>query len=204
MNSILKPNYFRRVGPRKKTPRRALGLTLLAVLLIGGAVRSAAQTQAVDEYTLKASFLTLFPQYTSWPSNMLTGSNAPVVIGVLGSDPFGPVLDQTALGQKGGPPLTVKRITTLEEAAQCYVVFIAKTESRNEAAWLAALKDMPVLTVGESGQTIARGGAVEFKTEDKRIRFEINLPAVETAKLKISSLMLAHASKVYRSAKSFP
>lgn len=124
------------------------------------------------------------------------------MICVLGSDPFGTLLDQSALARKGAISLAVKRINTPVDSAECQIVFIAKTESRYEAEWLAALKGKPLLTVGESGETIARGGAIEFKQVDKRIRFEVNLVAVASAHLTISSAMLAYASKVHRAPSS--
>jgi len=191
----------------KPLPRYAV-MAFLALLLIGGATRTHAQT---NEQELKAGFLTLFPQYTTWPAStgsstdsMLSAnttpsqSTRPIVICVLGRDPFGTLLDQYASGRKGTKPLTVKRIDTPEEAAHCQVVFIAKSETRHEATWLAALKGKPVLTVGESGETIARGGVIAFKQEGQRIRFEVNLVAATSAQLIISSSMLTFASKVYR------
>ena len=159
------------------------------------------QPVAAPEYNLKAGFLTRFPQYTTWPTNAMAGSNSPIVIGVFGSDPFGLILDKTAADQKGGPALIVRRVSTTAEAAQCQVMFIPKSESRNEAGCLAALKGKPILTVGESGQTIARGGIVEFQTVGKTIRFNVSLPAMETAGLKLSSQMLEHAKTVQRTFK---
>lgn len=179
----------------------------LAAFFIGGSAYANAQDnqRQTNERELKAGFLTLFPQYISWPTSAaLSTSTASskntdsIMICVLGSDPFGFLLDQSALARKGTKSLAVKRITTPDDSEECQIVFIAKTESRREAAWLKALKGKPLLTVGESGETIARGGAIEFRLVDDRIRFEVNLVAVTSAHLNISSAMLSYASKVYR------
>lgn len=156
------------------------------------------QPATAPEYEVKAGFLTTFTQYTTWPADCFTNSNAPILIGVLGENPFGAALEMTARAQQGGRPLQVRPVRTAEEAAQCHVVFISKAESRNEAAWLEALKDKPVLTIGESGQTLTRGGVLEFVIENKRVRYEASWPAMARAGLKIGAPMLASARKVHQ------
>ncbi len=140
-----------------------------------------------------------FAQATTWPSNAPTTSNSPIVIGVLGDDPFGDVLDRMARDREGKRRLLVRRVASAAEAAQCQVVFIGQKESRNESAWLDELKDKSVLTIGESGQTLKRGGILElFVAVDKRVRYEASWPAMERARLKLSADLLACARKVHQ------
>lgn len=180
---------------------RAQGLlALLAWAWFTGA--ASAQPSSAREHEVKAGFLTVFPQYTIWPTNTFASSNAPVIIGVLGDDPFGPTLDETARAQHGQRTIEIRRVSTVEEAARCHIVFIARSETRSEASWLAALKDKPVLTVGESGQTIERGGMVEFVIVAKRARYDISWPAVGQSGLRLSTEMLAHARKVHQPPKT--
>jgi hypothetical protein len=160
-----------------------------------------AEANGAQEYSLKASYLTLFSQYTTWPDSKLAGGNTPITICVLGLDPFKLVLEQSIKSRKGGPPLAVKRINTLKKISQCHIVFIAKKNNRNEGKWLAAIKGRPILTVGESVGTLSLGAAVVFKIQDQRIQFSVNLAAVELANLQISAEMLIYASEVQRSSK---
>jgi hypothetical protein len=157
-----------------------------------------AKDKVADEYALKASYLTLFTHYTSWPLGSLRKSNTPIFICVLGSNPFGQLLEQSIVARKGGDLLEVRYIKSHKEVDQCQVIFISKKERNNEAKWIAALKDRAILTVGESGQAISHGFAVAFIIEENRIKFEVNLDVVATANLKINSAMLSYASKVYR------
>jgi hypothetical protein len=94
----------------------------------------------------------------------------------------------------------VRRITSTAEALDCHLVFISRVEARNEAEWLAFLRTQPILTVGESGRTIERGGVVEFVTVGGSVRFNVGLAAMEQANLRISSDMLTHARTVVRPA----
>lgn len=184
--------------------RQLLGILLPGLVCVQFSVRALAQTSAVPEYNVKAAFLTAFAQYTTWPAASFPASNSPVIIGVLGADPFGEVLDKTAREQKGARPLEVRRVNTAAAAAACHIVFISKKEGGNEAAWLRTLKEKPVLTVGESGQTVARGGVIEFIIVGGSVRFEASWPAMELAGLKIASPMLASARKVHQPPKAAP
>jgi hypothetical protein len=157
-----------------------------------------AEPAPVPEYNAKAGFLVAFQSYVTWPADVPATPASPLVLCVLGRDPFGAVLDETAAARIGARPLRVRRIDSPNDAGDCQIVFIGKTESTREAQWLAALKWKPILTVGESGKTVERGGAVEFGAVRDRVAFEVSLPAAEQAGLKVSSDMLAHARKVYR------
>jgi hypothetical protein len=163
-----------------------------------------AKDKVADEYALKASYLTLFTQYTSWPVSSLRDSNTPIFICVLGSNPFGKLLEQSAVVRKGGALLEVRYIKSHKEVDQCQVIFISKKERNNEAKWIAALKDRAILTVGESEQAITHGCAVAFIIEENRIKFEVNLMVVATSNLKINSAMLSYASKVHRTTNISP
>ena len=47
-----------------------------------------------------------------------------------------------------------------------------------------------ILTVGEFGEFAARGGQIGFRTEDRKVRFDINIAAVERSGLKISAQLM--------------
>lgn len=63
-------------------------LTLL-LLLFAGAVSSSAQATTPQEYQIKAVFLFNFTQFVDWPPTAFVDPRTPLVIGVLGEDPFG-------------------------------------------------------------------------------------------------------------------
>jgi hypothetical protein len=61
---------------------------------------------------------------------------------------------------------------------------------------LAALKDSPVLTIGESDEFAKQGGMIGFSMDNNKVRFDINVDAAGRAKLKISSRLLLLAKSV--------
>jgi len=157
-----------------------------------------AQPSAAPEYNVKAAFLTLFSRYTTWPTNTFAATNSPIVIGVLGADPLGEVLVKTAALRSGEHPLQVRHLPDAKEADGCQVVFISRAEAEHEADWIAELRGKPILIVGESGHTLERGGVLEFKIVDGRIRFNLSWPALQQADLQISSQMLQSAQKIFK------
>src|SRR5207247_7064897 len=80
---------------------------VLAVLLASALM---AQTPNV-EYRIKAAYIFNFAKFVSWPSTAFASANAPIVIGIVGNDPFGSELDQTIAGKTiERHPLQVKRL----------------------------------------------------------------------------------------------
>src|ERR1700744_2569340 len=63
-----------------------LGLSLIAVALSGRDGR--AQPAQPTEYQLKAAFLFNFAKFVEWPQQSFTNKTSPLVIGVLGENPF--------------------------------------------------------------------------------------------------------------------
>ena len=53
-----------------------------------------------------------------------------------------------------------------------------------------------ILTVGEGEEFLRDGGMIAFVIENRRVRFDINQTAAETARLKISSRLLSVARSV--------
>jgi hypothetical protein len=166
------------------------GVALLAL------PRSHAETTAPTEYEVKAAFLYNFAKLVQWPESAL-GGQAPFVVGVLGDDPFGGVLEKTFEGKAiSGHPMLPRRFDRLEEAVTAHVLFVATSEESELTRVLGALRGRPVLSAGEANAFAERGGIVGFKTQDRRVRFDINLERAEESGLKISSQLLKLATIV--------
>ena len=168
----------------------------IPVILFLGAAKLCSETAASPEYQIKAVFLFNFAQFVEWPPKAFPDPQTPVVIGVLGEDPFGAYLDETLRGEKtNGRPLVVQRYRRASEIKVCHVLFISRSEEGRLEQILASLKGRNVLTVADSNDFAARGGMVQFFT-DKKVRMRINLEAAKAANLKISSKLLRVAETV--------
>jgi len=156
-----------------------------------------AQAAIPAGYQLKAVFLFNFAQFVSWPPGAFQGAQSPIVIGVLGDDPFGSYLDRVVQGEKiGDRRLVVRRYSQVEDVADCHILFISRSEADHLGSVLARIKGRSLLTVGDLDNFARLGGMVRFVTENGKIRLRINVAAAKASGLTISSKLLAHATIV--------
>jgi hypothetical protein len=177
-----------RPGLLRRLPVAWWLLAFLAAGLTAGPAR--AQTPSA-EYQVKAVFLFNFAQFVEWPASAFPNPQAPIVIAVLGKDPFGAYLDNLVRGEHiGERPLVIRRCSRPEELAGCHLVFISRSESRDLEAILAKLKGQPLLTVSDADTFTHAGGMVRFAMEGGRIRLRINVEAARASQLTVSSKVL--------------
>jgi len=170
---------------------RAVWLMILGMSLVFRATPGSAQVVRAPEYSLKAAYLFNFTQFVEWPSNSFISPDAPIVIGVLGEDPFGGALDQAIKGKAvHGRSFELKRFKQIGEMRGCHVLFVCASEAaRLPEIFLAAQKG-GILTVSDIDRFAERGGIINFYKENNKVRFKINLNAAERAGTKISSQLL--------------
>jgi len=154
-----------------------------------------AQASAIPEYRVKATFLFQFTQFVDWPPKAFSNNQTPLVIGILGDDPFGTFLDETVRDEKAnGHSLAVERYRRLEDVKNCHVLFVSRSEANRLDEIVSALRGRSILMVGEANGFADRGGMIQFVTQENRIQLRINLAAAKAANLTISSKLLRPAT----------
>jgi hypothetical protein len=157
----------------------------------------APQQSGPSEYQVKAVFLYNFTQFIEWPPEAFPQENSPLVLGILGKDPFGNFLDQTVSGDSiNGHPLVVQRFENAEDIEECHILFINVPEKERLKNTLTLLESRNILTVGDEANFEKYGGVVKFYTEKNKTRIRINLEAAKRADLTISSKLLRLAEIV--------
>lgn len=175
----------------KKLP---LILIVLFALVLPGGKGSAALAIAPNEYQLKAGFLYNFAHFVEWPASAFSDPDSPLVIGILGKDPFASDLDGIVRGEKvNNHPLIVQRYQQVEEVKACHILFVSQSETKKLERIFMILKNRSVLTVGDTEGFARRGGMIRFVTQNNKIRFRVNLEAARNANLTISSKLLRAA-----------
>ncbi len=182
-------------GVRRRLLRRP---TLAALVFVLGCAPLLAQRAARDQ-DVKATFLFHFCSFVQWPDTAFANPNAPLVIGILGPDPFGTFLDELVKGERvQSCPIEVRRFARVEDARAAHVLYIGNADAPDLGAVLAALRGWPVLTVGESRRRafVSRGGMIGFVKEHDRLRLRINLDEARAAGLTLNSKLLRLAEIV--------
>lgn len=170
-------------------------LSLSLIWLLAGRFAHAQQAQP-SEYQIKAAFLFNFARFVEWPKSAFATPTSPLVIGILGEDPFRDDLTKT-VGNKAVDthPVVTKEFRSVAEATNCHVLFISTSEKKKLPEILQSLKGTSVLTVAETDGFIEKGGMINFVLEGTKIRFQINKDAAASAGLKISSKLMTLASR---------
>lgn len=169
--------------------RATLIACLSMALLLFGEAR--AQESPPSEYQVKAAFLFNFAKFVEWPPESFSTATAPIVIGILGDNPFDGDLERTVQNKiVNNRPFVVRQLHSAMEATNCHILFISNSEKKRLSEIIQSLHGTDVLTVGETDRFIEMGGIINFVQESSKIRFQINDDAAKTARLKISSKLL--------------
>ncbi|MCZ6872572.1 MAG: YfiR family protein [bacterium] len=169
---------------------------IVVCVVASGTLNTQPAHASLREYKLKAAFLYNFVKFVKWPTAAFADTNTPIVIGVLGEDPFGVALEAIENKTIGGRQLVIKRYKGLQDLEPSHILFISSSERARLPQILVNLKGASVLTVGEMVQFAQSGGIINFTRRKNKIRLEINLDAAKRAGLKISSQLLKLAKVI--------
>jgi hypothetical protein len=173
---------------------RALCAWLLVLALASAQAFAAV---AAPEARVKAAFLLKFGDYVEWPADAFARGDSPVVLGVAGSDAVADELARLAAGRSvGGRAVVVRKLAEGEAWNGVHVAFVGGDDPGRLAAALAAGKGRPVLTITEAREASTVAGMINFVVVADKVRFDVDLPPAEAARLKISSRLLAVARRV--------
>jgi len=157
-----------------------------------------AEPGGFSEYDVKAAFLFNFAKFVEWPAAAFRDASEPIVLGVVGDDPFGDTLDRMLAEKKiRGRTLVVKRFETVDSLERCHILFVSRAESAHLDRVLARIHGTPTLTVGDGERFAEVGGMIGFTVERSRVRFDVDLQAARRAGLNPSSELLKVARVVH-------
>lgn len=183
------------------TTVKIAALAMAAWLATGGQAGTARAGDAPSEYQVKAAILFNFSRFVDWPDDAFSGPSSPIVIGILGEDPFGKWLDTAKNKTIKGRAVQVRRFETVQAASGCHILFISRSESRQLSSILAELRGSGMLLVSDMEKFAQRGGMINLVTQNDTVDFEINVDAVTRAGVKISPRLL-NMAHIVRESKS--
>jgi len=166
-------------------------------LFLSASPKAFSQNEEGAEYSVKLGFLYNFTKFVEWPSDSFRDPGAPLVICIVGHDPFRQDLKAELRTRKvGGHPVEVRTQTPNDKLSVCHIVFVPVTEKNQSDRILRSLQGSSTLTVGETEGFAALGGVINLTVEENKVHFEINRLAADRAGLKIGSGLLSIAKIV--------
>ena len=143
---------------------------------------------------MKAAFLYNFAKFAEWTA---LPPGAPIVVCVVGDDEVAAALVAIVRGQTiGGRTVDTWRPVEVKTWRSCHVLYTTAAENR-AGGGVSGLRTLPVLTVSDSKGFAQSGGIIELYVEDERLRFAINVDALERSGLRLSSRLLGLAKIVH-------
>ena len=144
-----------------------------------------------NEYALKSVFLYNFCHFIEWPDSAFNSPNEPLIIGIVGEDPFGTLLKEAVEGETyHNRPIRIEHYRGPRDIKHCHLLFVGRSEAARLDTILAAVSDKSVVTVGETEDFLERGGMIALPAERNRVRLRINPTALRAASLEVSSKLL--------------
>ena len=156
---------------------------------------------AQPERKVKAAFLYKFLGYTEFPAAAFSDAQAPLMIGVAGSDELAAELVRIVAGRTvQGRAIQVRTVREGEAPGALHLLFVAGTERDRVRNVLRTVQPAPTLLVTEVENGLQYGSMINFKIVDERVRFDVSLEAADRHNVKLSSRLLTVANQVHKGA----
>ena len=171
-------------------------LVTFACFFLGAPLAVTGEEGTPNEYRVKAAYLLNFAKFVEWPPVVFSGSDAPIVLCILGKDPFGDTFDSIKGKLVNGRNVRVSQLKDVRGSKACHILFVSASERDSLPNIFSKLKQSKILVAGDVQDFAAYGGVIGFVIKDKRIGFEINVDAAKRAGITISSKLLSMAKIV--------
>jgi len=156
------------------------------IILMGGNPLLAQENAGGKDYALKADFLYRFVDYVYWKN---FSKKQTFKIAVLETSPITSSLLVISKNQK----IEVKEYKNLNELGFCNILFVPDNCSVPIETIISRFSGKPVLIVTEQKGYGKKGAHMNFVLIENKLKFEVNLKAINKSGIGISSFLLQHA-----------
>jgi len=164
---------------------------IIACCLIGLAANTSAQDRGqYSEQDVKAAFIFNMIKFTDWPADYGGSSEKTLNVCVLGDDASAGLLRSIDGKIVRNKPISVRHIDSIPQTKNCMVLFIARSEQAKLKSVTSICMKANILTIGDTEGYSEKGVIINLYKRDSKIRFQINLSAMEKSGLKISANVL--------------
>ena len=145
-----------------------------------------AQSQS-QESNLKAAFIYNFTKYIDWDNG---DAENKFIIGIMGTSSIdGPINEIAKNSFIKNKRIVLKHFSNAEDISYCNILFIPRGNGIPLQSVLEKI-NKGVLTISEEPGFARQGSAINFVVNNDKLKFEINLKALNSAGLKAGSQLL--------------
>ena len=170
-------------------PKNLVGCAA-ALALLASSAGGAARLEP-SEYGLKSVFLYQFCRFMEWPQSAFSSPNDPLIIGIVGDDPFGSSLREAVEGETyHGRPIRVEHYRTPRDIRRCHILFVSRSLVDQMDQILPQIAGKNVITVGETDGFLDHGGMIALTADRNRVHLRVNTSSLRAANVDVSSKLL--------------
>jgi hypothetical protein len=176
------------LGIRPTTPRfiKTACILALAFKLVFPLI---AENPSPSELEVKAAFVLSVTRFVYW-GNVSGENTADLPICVLANSEFAEAVRRAVLGKMIGDRSISLRVDPNPDVSRCRVLIVDAVEYPTALPALNAIKNAPVLTIGNGPGLIRLGGMFELFVQNRQVHFDTNLDSIRRAQLDVSSRLL--------------
>jgi len=160
------------------------------------AASATAPADRASESAVRAALVYNFAKFTEWPPNRIApGELLTLCVADDSSmaDELEELVANRTVGQRG---LMVRRVRLDQSLLTCHLLYAHGLDAKRTARLLELVGSAPILTLSDYDEFARIGGIANFFVDGGRIRFAINVAAVQRARLQVSSKLLVLAKVV--------
>ncbi len=167
----------------------------ISVLLLFSSVASV-KPRTVEKQAVLTALTLNVARFTRWPE--YNGDNSDLIFNfcVVGNNVVQQSFEQIDKKRINGRTIHVIPLLRFMNFKQCQLLYVSTLERSRLIPLLAEMENRPILTVGESSEFLLAGGMVGLESVDGKMQLKINLPALNKARLVMSSRLLKLAEIV--------
>ena len=170
--------------------RRVIRPAVLVFALTGAVALPGETDNPPPEIEVKAAFVLNFVRFVYWTNLPEEENTADLRICALANSDFADAVRRVAAGKMAGKRSISLRFEPTPTPSRCRVLILDAGDYRIAAPALSAVRNAPVLTIGNGPGLIPMGGMFELIVRDRKVQFDINLDAIHKANLDVSSRLL--------------
>ena len=153
--------------------------------------------QAFQASELRAAYLYNFAQLITWPSETFLSPNDSFLICLLEVS----TENQSAMAKLDARtyhdhPIKVQVIQDLSRASECQMLYTDGRHGLSTQRILRTLDGLPILIIDSSLGAASAGASIEFIEVEGRLRWILNLDAIQDAQLRVSSKLIEISRRV--------
>lgn len=165
-------------------------LAALAVVCAAVPIPAGVSDVPPDELDVKAAAVLNFIRLTRWTDIPGEVNRAEIPVCVLGNSEFGEAVRRTVTGKTVGSRTISFRIDPDPDPAHCRVLIVDAMRYSVARQVLNAVRDAPVMTIGNGPGLVQLGGMFDLIVQDRRVQFDVGLEALRRSHLEVSARLL--------------